>query len=81
MPWFHFDLLIDELAHSQGSMILEGLNEARDRADALVEELRKARPDLVLKGYKLRVVNEHARTVYTKPLDQTETMQNYPERD
>ena len=42
MPWFYFDLILDNNPRDQGGMILEDTTVARDRAEALARELRVA---------------------------------------
>jgi len=55
MPWFYFDLTIDNHPRDQGGMIIENAAAAEDRADALAIELRTARPELQGKGCFIRV--------------------------
>jgi hypothetical protein len=68
MPWFYFDLLVDDHQESQGGMILENLEGARDRADALADELRLARSALEGKHCQVRVINESNEEVYRTSL-------------
>jgi Domain of unknown function (DUF6894) len=67
MPWFYFDLLVENHPQSQGAMILENAEGARDRADALADELRLAKSDLEGKRCYVRVINEASEEVYRTP--------------
>ena len=69
MPWFYFDLVIKEQPHHQGGMILENVEGARDRADALAEELHIAKPELDGKHCFVRVINEADAEIYRTPLE------------
>jgi hypothetical protein len=69
MPFYYFDLVIDGRPSSQGSMILEDLCVASDRADALATELRILRPELRCKDCFIRVVDENDKELYRTPLD------------
>jgi hypothetical protein len=69
MPWFYFDLMIDNHPRDQGGMILEDTAGARDRANALAHELRIARPELQGKGCFIRVTDEDAKEVHRTPVD------------
>jgi hypothetical protein len=69
MPWFYFDLIIDEHPHDQGGMILENVDGARNRADDLADELRLAKPELDRKRSYVRVMNEGDEEVYRTPLE------------
>jgi hypothetical protein len=69
MPFYYFDLVIDGQPSSQGSMILEDLCVASDRADALASELRILRPELRCKDCFIRVVDENDKELYRTPLD------------
>lgn len=68
MPWFYFDLVINEKAHHQGGMILEN-DGARDRADRLAEELHVAKPELIGQRCFVRVVDEANEEIYRTPLE------------
>ena len=68
MPWFYFDLLVDGDPKSQGGMILENSDGARERADALANELRLARPGLENKHCHVRVIDEAREEIYRTPL-------------
>jgi hypothetical protein len=69
MPWFYFDLLINEQSHHQGGMILENINGARDRANELAEELHTAKPELEGKRCFVRVIDESNEEIYRTSLD------------
>jgi hypothetical protein len=69
MPFYYFDLLIDGQPNNQGSMILEDLAVASDRADALARELRVLKPELRSRNCFVRVVDENDNEIYRTPLD------------
>ena len=69
MPLFYFDLMIDNHPRDQGGMILEDVAGARDRADALAEELHRLRPDLGGRGCYIRVMDDGDREIHRTPLD------------
>jgi hypothetical protein len=69
MPFYHFDLLVDDQPSNQGGMILEDLSVASDRADALASELRTLKPELSSRNCFVRVVDENENEVYRTPLD------------
>lgn len=69
MPWFYFDLMINDHPRDQGGMILEGVAGARDRANSLAHELRIARPELQGKGCYIRVTDDETKEVYRTPPD------------
>jgi hypothetical protein len=69
MPFYYFDLLIDGQPNNQGSMILEDLAVASDRADALASELRVLKPELRSRDCFVRVVDENDNEIYRTPLD------------
>jgi hypothetical protein len=71
MPWFYFDLMVHGAAKSQGSMILEDAAGARERADSLARELRRAKPELEGKDCFVLVTDESAQELYRSPLDET----------
>jgi hypothetical protein len=74
MPWFYFDLMIDNHPHDQGGMILEDTEAARDRADALARELRIARAELLGKGCCVRVVDDETKELYSTSIDSIHTL-------
>jgi hypothetical protein len=39
MPWFYFDLMVDNHPRDQGGMILEDASLAQERADSLAQEI------------------------------------------
>jgi len=67
MSWFYFDLVVDEQPQHQGAMILENIEGARDRADALAEELHTAKPELSSKRCSVRVIDADEE-IYRGPL-------------
>jgi hypothetical protein len=69
MPFYYFDLLIDGQPNNQGSMILEDLAVASDRADALASELRVLKPELRWRNCFVRVVDENDHEIYRTALD------------
>jgi hypothetical protein len=69
MPFYYFDLLVDGQPINQGSMILEDLAVASDRADALASELHVLKPELRSRNFFVRVVDEHDNEIYRTPLD------------
>jgi hypothetical protein len=69
MPFYYFDLLIDGQPNNQGSMILEDLAVASERADALASELRILKPELRSRDCFVRVVDENDNEIYRTPLD------------
>jgi hypothetical protein len=73
MPWFYFDLMVDNHPRDQGGMILENATAAKDRAESLAHELRTARPELQGKGCYIRAIDEEAKEVYRTPVDMTPT--------
>ncbi|WP_291693822.1 hypothetical protein [Bradyrhizobium sp.] len=66
MPYFNFDLVTDERLDCQGGMILEDTDGAIDKANSLASELSIARPELLAKGYAVRVTDEKSRELYRK---------------
>jgi len=69
MPWFYFDLIIENHPHDQGAMILENAAVAKERAESLAQELRVARPELHGKGCSIRVTDDDSKEVYRTALD------------
>jgi hypothetical protein len=69
MPYFHFDLVIDEQFRGQGGMILEHTEVAFERAESLASELSVVRPDLRSTGCAVRVTDYENRELYRTPLD------------
>ena len=71
MPFYYFDLLIDGRPSNQGSMILEDVSVASDRADALASELHIIKPELRSRNCAVRVMDENDNEIYRTPLDPT----------
>jgi uncharacterized protein DUF6894 len=69
MPYYYFDLVIGEEFKNQGSIILEDLDVASDRADQLADELSRVWPHLKSKGCAVRVTDGDNKEVYRTPLD------------
>jgi hypothetical protein len=69
MPYYSFDLMIGEEYKNQGSMILEDLGVASDRAEQLASELCAVLPELKTKGYAVRVTDSENKELYRTPLD------------
>jgi hypothetical protein len=69
MPYFHFDLVIDEQFKGQGGMILEDAEVAFERAESLACELSVVRPDPRSRGCAVRVTDDENRELYRAPLD------------
>ncbi|MET4391502.1 hypothetical protein ABIB73_007293 [Bradyrhizobium sp. F1.4.3] len=69
MPYYSFDLVIDEEYRNQGGLILENIEVASDRADQLASELSIVHPDLKAKGCAVRVASPENAEVYRTPLD------------
>jgi hypothetical protein len=57
MPYYYFDLVIDENFKDQGGMILEDTHIAFDKADCLATELSIVRPELRSRGCAVRVTD------------------------
>jgi hypothetical protein len=69
MPYFYFDLVVDTEFRGQGSMILEDLATASDRADQLASELYIVKPGLRSRGCAIRVSDADGNEVYQTPID------------
>jgi hypothetical protein len=69
MPCYSFDLIIGEEFRNQGSIILEDLHLASDRADQLANELSQVKPELKSRGCAVRVTNTDNVELYRTPLD------------
>ena len=69
MPYFSFDLVIDEEFKVQGGMILEDTQGAFERAESLASELSVVRPDLRSRNCAVRVTDYENRELYRTPLD------------
>jgi exo-beta-1,3-glucanase (GH17 family) len=69
MPCYSFDLVVGEEFRNQGSIILEDLHVASDKADQLANELSQVKPELKSKGCAVRVTNTDNVEIYRTPLD------------
>jgi hypothetical protein len=69
MPYFYFDLVIDEEFKSQGGMILEDTQIAFERAESLAIELSTVRPELRSRGCAVRVTDCEDKELYRTPVD------------
>jgi hypothetical protein len=69
MPYYTFDLVVGDEFRDQGTIILEDLRVASDRADQLADELSQVRPELKARGYAVRVIDVDHRELYRTPLD------------
>ena len=57
MPYYTFDLVLEEEFKNQGTIILENLDVASERADQLAIELSQVRPELKATGCAVRVAD------------------------
>ncbi len=69
MPYYYFDLVVGDEFKDQGSIILEDLEVASDRADQLATELSQVKPELKTRGCAVRVTDRDHRELYRTPLD------------
>jgi hypothetical protein len=69
VPYFYLDLTIGEEFEDQGSMILENIAVAADRADQLADELDIVRPELRSRHCVIRVTNGDGNELYRTPID------------
>jgi hypothetical protein len=69
MPYYTFDLVVGDEFRNQGTIILEDLHVASDRADRLADELSQVKPELKAKGCAVRVIDVNHRELYRTPLD------------
>jgi hypothetical protein len=69
MPYYYFDLVVGEEFKNQGSIILEDLHVASDKADQLANELSQVKPELKARGCAVRVTDGDNRELYRTPLD------------
>jgi hypothetical protein len=69
MPYYSFDLVLDEEFRNQGTIILENMDLASERADQLAIELSQVRPELKARGCAVRVADVDNRELYRTPLD------------
>jgi hypothetical protein len=76
MPYFYFDLVVNNEFKDQGGMILEDLVAASDRADQLASELFIVRRELRSRGCAVRVTNGDGNELYRTPLDAIALVKN-----
>lgn len=69
MPYYSFDLVTGEDIRNQGSIILEDLDGAAEKAEQLANELSQVKPELKAKGCAIRVTDADNRELYRTPLD------------
>lgn len=69
MPYYTFDLVVGEEFRNQGTIILEDISLASDRADQLASELVQVKPELKSRGCAVRVTDVDRRELYRTPLD------------
>ena len=69
MPYYSFDLVTEDKTSNQGSIILEDLEVATDKAEQLASELSQVKPELKLRGCAVRVTDADKRELYRTPLD------------
>jgi hypothetical protein len=69
MPYYSFDLVTGEDYSNQGSIILEDLDLAADKAEQLACELSQVKPELKARGCAVRVTDADKRELYRTPLD------------
>jgi hypothetical protein len=69
MPYYNFDLVLGEEFKTQGSIILENLHAASDKADQLANELSQVKPELKATGCAVRVTDADNKELYRTPLD------------
>ncbi|MBR0776009.1 hypothetical protein JQ625_14320 [Bradyrhizobium diazoefficiens] len=69
MPYYYFDLVVGGEFKNQGSIILEDIEVASDRADQLASELSQVKPELQKRGCAVRVTDRDHKELYRTPLD------------
>ena len=69
MPYYNFDLVVGEEFRNQGTIILEDIGVASDRADQLANELSQVKPELMARGCAVRVTDVDNHELYRTPLD------------
>jgi hypothetical protein len=69
MPYYSFDLVTGDDYSNQGSIILEDLDGATDKAEQLADELSQVKPELKARGCAVRVTDADKRELYRTPLD------------
>ena len=57
MPYYTFDLVVGDEFRNQGTIILENISVATDRADQLANELSQVKPELKARGCAVRVTD------------------------
>lgn len=80
MPYYTFDLVVEQEFRNQGTIILEDLRTASDRADQLADELSQVKPELKARGCAVRVTDADNRELYRTPLDPMPGWRKLPER-
>ena len=73
MPYYFFDLVVDEEFKHQGGLILENIGLASDRAEQLANELCVVLPELKKKGCAVRVTDSENNELCRIPLDAAPT--------
>lgn len=69
MPYYTFDLVVGDEFRNQGTIILENVSLASDRADQLANELSQVKPELKARGCAVRVTDIDRHELYRTPLD------------
>jgi len=69
MPYYSFDLVTGDEFRNQGSIILEDLELAADKAEQLADELSRVKPELKSRGCAVRVTDADNRELFRTPLD------------
>jgi hypothetical protein len=69
MPYYSFDLVTGDEFRNQGSIILEDLDLAADKAEQLANELSQVKPELKARGCSVRVTDADNKELYRTPLD------------
>ncbi|KJC35381.1 hypothetical protein UP09_29320 [Bradyrhizobium sp. LTSP885] len=80
MPYYKFDLVVGQEFRNQGTIILEDISVASDRADQLADELSQVKPELKARGCAVRVTDADNRELYRTPLDPAPRWSKLPER-
>ena len=68
MPYYYFDLVVDQELKHQGGLNLENLDVASDRAEQLANELCLVLPELKKKECAVRVADSDNKELYRTPL-------------
>jgi len=69
MPYFNFDLVVDDNYKSQGGMILEDTSIAIDKAESLARELCIVQPELRSSGCAVRITDGDSNELYRTSID------------